>query len=96
MHFVFRFLHASQAAEILALVCRFFAFVGLNGRLSLADLIGRAFGGEGILGQWQHTSSDYRIIWEGTNLTLLRGKLFVLLQLFPGSVDRFARAGLLA
>lgn len=69
VHFVFRFLHASQAAEILALVCRFFAVVGLKGWLSLAGLIARAFGGEGIFGQWQHTSSDYRIIW-GTNLTL--------------------------
>jgi hypothetical protein len=61
VHFVFRFLHASQAAEILALVCRFFAVVGFNGWPSLAGLIGRAFGGEGIFGQWQHVSPDHRI-----------------------------------
>ena len=49
VHLVLRFLHASQAADILPLICFLREIDGFTGGLPLADLSGRDFGGEGMI-----------------------------------------------
>jgi len=69
-------LHASQAAEILALGCRFLDFANLEGWPSLVGFICLAFGGDGIIGLKAHAS------FRSANTSVRMGYAWVILSAF--------------
>jgi hypothetical protein len=90
VHFVFRFLHASQAAEILALICRFRGVGVLAGWPSFAGLIGRAFGGAGMVDLVASSAGATLASWSDMSPSLRsvgRNHAIVRLIYFPLGLD---------